>query len=32
MTDIVTIGWLTIDDIVLEDYTCKPRTIGGGAL
>jgi ribokinase len=32
MIDIVTIGWLTIDDIVLPDYTCKPRTIGGGAL
>jgi ribokinase len=32
MIDIVTIGWLTIDDIVLEDSSCKPRTIGGGAL
>jgi sugar/nucleoside kinase (ribokinase family) len=32
MIDIVTIGWLTMDDIILEDSTCKPRTIGGGAL
>jgi sugar/nucleoside kinase (ribokinase family) len=32
MIDIVTIGWLTIDDIVLQNYTCKPGTIGGGAL
>ena len=32
MIDIVTIGWLTIDDIVLPDATCQKQVIGGGAL
>jgi sugar/nucleoside kinase (ribokinase family) len=32
MIDVVTIGWLTIDDIVLTDGTCRQRVIGGGAL
>jgi sugar/nucleoside kinase (ribokinase family) len=32
MSEIVTVGWLTIDDIILEDGTWKPQTIGGGAL
>ena len=32
MIDIVTIGWLTIDDIVLPNATCHPQVIGGGAL
>lgn len=32
MIDLVTVGWLTIDDIVLPDYTCKPNVLGGGAL
>ncbi len=32
MIDIVTIGWLTIDDIVLPDATCRKQVIGGGAL
>ena len=32
MIDIVTIGWLTIDDIVLPNAICHPQVIGGGAL
>jgi sugar/nucleoside kinase (ribokinase family) len=32
MIDIVTIGWLTIDDIVLPNATCHQQVIGGGAL
>jgi sugar/nucleoside kinase (ribokinase family) len=32
MIDIVTIGWLTLDDIVLPNATCHQRVIGGGAL
>lgn len=32
MTDIVTIGWLTTDDIVLTDHLCRPGVLGGGAL
>ncbi len=32
MIDIVTIGWLTTDDIVLPDATCRKQVIGGGAL
>ena len=32
MIDITTIGWLTIDDIVLTDGTCKLASRGGGAL
>lgn len=32
MIDITTIGWLTIDDIVLVDGTCKFGSRGGGAL
>ena len=32
MIDIVTIGWLTIDDIVLPNDTCHRQVIGGGAL
>jgi sugar/nucleoside kinase (ribokinase family) len=32
MIDLVTIGWLTVDDIVLPDATCHQRVIGGGAL
>ncbi len=32
MTEIVTIGWLTIDDIVLTDHSCRPGVLGGGAL
>ena len=32
MIDIVTIGWLTIDDIVLPNDTCHRQLIGGGAL
>lgn len=30
--DIVTVGWLTIDDIVLTDHSCRPHVLGGGAL
>ena len=30
--DIVTIGWLTMDDIVLCDHRCRPNVLGGGAL
>ena len=32
MTEIVTIGWLTMDDIVLTDHSCRPGVLGGGAL
>ena len=32
MIDLVTIGWLTIDDIVLPNATCQKQVIGGGAL
>lgn len=32
MIEIATIGWLTIDDIVLTDGTCKFGSRGGGAL
>lgn len=32
MIEITTIGWLTIDDIVLTDGTCKLASRGGGAL
>ncbi|MDB5524093.1 MAG: hypothetical protein JWM58_1856 [Rhizobium sp.] len=32
MIDITTIGWLTIDDIVLTDGTCRQGVRGGGAL
>ena len=32
MSEIVTVGWLTLDDIVLPDRTYEPNVIGGGAL
>jgi len=32
MSDLVTIGWLTLDDIVLPDGTFKQKVLGGGAL
>jgi sugar/nucleoside kinase (ribokinase family) len=32
MTDVVTVGWLTVDDIVLVDGTCRMGVLGGGAL
>ena len=32
MIDIVTVGWLTMDDIVLTDHSCRPSVLGGGAL
>jgi sugar/nucleoside kinase (ribokinase family) len=32
MMDVVTIGWLTMDDIVLTDHRCRPSVLGGGAL
>src|SRR5262249_43927808 len=32
MIDIATIGWLTMDDIVLTDHSCRPGVLGGGAL
>ncbi len=32
MMDVVTVGWLTVDDIVLVDGTCRQSVIGGGAL
>lgn len=32
MMDVVTVGWLTMDDIVLTDHTCRPGVLGGGAL
>lgn len=30
--DVVTVGWLTRDDIVLTDHRCLPEVVGGGAL
>jgi ribokinase len=30
--EIVTVGWLTIDDIVLPDGSCEQGVLGGGAL
>ena len=32
MMDVVTVGWLTTDDIVLTDHRCRPNVLGGGAL
>ena len=32
MSEIVTVGWLTLDDIILPDRTYEPNVIGGGAL
>jgi sugar/nucleoside kinase (ribokinase family) len=32
MIDIATVGWLTMDDIVLVDHSCRPGVLGGGAL
>jgi hypothetical protein len=32
MVDVVTVGWLTMDDIVLLDRSCRPGVLGGGAL
>jgi sugar/nucleoside kinase (ribokinase family) len=32
LIEIVTVGWLTIDDIVLPDGSCERRVLGGGAL
>ena len=32
MIDIATVGWLTMDDIVLLDHSCRPGVVGGGAL
>ena len=32
MIDIATVGWLTIDDIVLVDHSCRPGVLAGGAL
>jgi sugar/nucleoside kinase (ribokinase family) len=32
MIDVVTIGWLTMDDIVLLDHSCRSGVLGGGAL
>ncbi len=32
MLDVVTVGWLTMDDIVLPDHTCRAGVLGGGAL
>jgi ribokinase len=32
MSDLVTVGWLTIDDIVLPDRSCRFGIPGGGAL
>ncbi len=32
MIDMVTVGWLTLDDIVLTDHSCRPAVLGGGAL
>jgi ribokinase len=32
MMDVVTVGWLTVDDIVLTDGTCHMGVLGGGAL
>ena len=32
MIDLATVGWLTVDDIVLVDHSCRPGVLGGGAL
>jgi sugar/nucleoside kinase (ribokinase family) len=32
MIDIATVGWLTMDDIVLLDHSSRPGVLGGGAL
>jgi ribokinase len=32
LIDVVTVGWLTMDDIVLTDHSCRPGVLGGGAL
>jgi sugar/nucleoside kinase (ribokinase family) len=32
MIEIATVGWLTMDDIVLVDHSCRPGVLGGGAL
>jgi sugar/nucleoside kinase (ribokinase family) len=32
MIDVVTIGWLTVDDVVLTNGTCRQHVPGGGAL
>lgn len=32
MIDLATVGWLTLDDIVLEDGTLVRASVGGGAL
>lgn len=32
MSDLVTVGWLTLDDIVLPDRTYEQNVLGGGAL
>lgn len=32
MIEVVTVGWLTNDDIVLSDHSCHPGVLGGGAL
>lgn len=32
MIEIVTVGWLTMDDIVLTNHSCLPGVLGGGAL
>jgi sugar/nucleoside kinase (ribokinase family) len=32
MIDVATVGWLTMDDIVLTDHVCRPDVLGGGAL
>lgn len=32
MMDVVTIGWLTMDNIVLPDHRCRANVQGGGAL
>ena len=32
MTELVTVGWLTLDDIVLSNRTYEQNVVGGGAL
>ncbi len=32
MIDLVTVGWLTVDDIVLPEGSCQKDVLGGGAL
>jgi ribokinase len=32
MIDVATVGWLTMDDFVLVDHSCRPGALGGGAL